>query len=318
MADRTKKYQVLISTSVIGILLSSSVLNGMLSTLTDNPFKDSISLIRIASATSGEEGGGGDQGGDGDGGGTDEGDQGGGDQDNTQDQNDDQGEDSDTQDDNEAPDEDNTETDTALEVPLQGTDGIGTPSLTPEVTDTPESTTTPTPVPTPTLRGLVQQEFDCFNGIDEDGDGRTDRDDGECGSPCPPGSPPTCIVFTGPPQSPSPSPSPSTTVPYCGGETLPPGCDGKRTPTMTPSPSPEATPGPAPTSRLDPYAECILFPFSLKCQNGVPTDTNLPALTPPDPTTCNLDKNYPGCPGADIFKFNQESIACESAATPKS
>ena len=163
----------------------------------------------------------------------------------------------------------------------------------------------------------MQQEFDCFNGIDEDGDGRTDRDDGECGSPCPPGSPPTCIVFTGPPQSqsPSPSPSPSTTVPYCGGETLPPGCDGKRTPTMTPSPSPEATPGPAATSRLDPYAECILFPFSLKCQNGVPTDTNLPALTPPDPTTCNLDKNYPGCPGADIFKFNQESIACESAAT---
>jgi hypothetical protein len=93
-------------------------------------------------------------------------------------------------------------------------------------------------------------------------------------------------------------------------------------PITSPSPSPSleaiqglaATPGPSATSRLDPYAECILFPFSLKCQNGVPTNTNLPPLTPPDPTTCNLDKNYPGCLGADIFKFNQESIACESAA----
>ena len=163
----------------------------------------------------------------------------------------------------------------------------------------------PTPTPVQPLRGLQPFEI-CNNGVDDDGDGGTDNGDHDC-SPgaqgaCPPGSPPTCIVFTG------------TTVPYCGGETLPPGCDGKRTPTITPLPSPEATPGPAATSRLDPYAECILFPFSLKCQNGVPTDTNLPPLTPPDPTTCNLDKNYPGCPGADIFKFNQESIACESAA----
>lgn len=75
-----------------------------------------------------------------------------------------------------------------------------------------------------------------------------------------------------------------------------------------------AQPSPIYKSGLDIYASCIVFPFSMDCQNGIPVDKNIPPLTPPDPATCNLDRNYPGCPGADIFKFNQESIACESAA----
>ena len=100
-----------------------------------------------------------------------------------------------------------------------------TPTLTPSPTPTPTNiqglfglitpfpTPTPTPTPTPaqTLLGLQPFEI-CNNGVDDDGDGGTDNGDHDC-SPgaqgaCPPGSPPTCIVFTGP--SPSPSPSPST------------------------------------------------------------------------------------------------------------
>jgi hypothetical protein len=78
LVNTARKYRVSITISVIGILLSSLVLNGILSTSAENPFEDNILLIRPVSATpeggGGEDQGGDEEGGDGDGGGDTDGD----------------------------------------------------------------------------------------------------------------------------------------------------------------------------------------------------------------------------------------------------
>jgi hypothetical protein len=217
---------------------------------------------------------------------------------------------------------------------LQPDSDTGETGTTDEETETAEETE---PEPTPPLLGGARTAFKPL---------------GEEADPIPP-PPPKCPDGTIPrpfvgcqKASPTPTPTPSPTpidinVLFCQQFPDSPGCEGTSPgPTGPPAPlqtrpsgflgdavcnvdptypgcEPTTLGGPFPTvpegTRLDPYAECIFNPNLLQCERDGPADPNLPPLTPPDAITCNLDKNYPGCAGADILKFNQQSIACESA-----
>jgi hypothetical protein len=92
-----------------------------------------------------------------------------------------------------------------------------------------------------------------------------------------------------------PTPSPIPLEQFCSQVPSPPPtfCFGvPKLPAPTPTPAltaPTPTSAPAPTSGrfTNPYYECMVFPFSMRCQNGIPI--NPPATPPPPVTPGSLD-----------------------------
>jgi hypothetical protein len=280
--------QVLLTTFSLSVFFSL-VLAGTLGATTERISSEGYELLPSATATSG----GGDEGGGDQGGGDEGGDEGGGDQGGDEGGGDQNG-DEEGGGDGSADFQPDSDTDEETEDTDDETEPEPTPQLdvTPEPSPSPQglvapTTPTPAPTPTPTPQGLAATQVECEEAVQQSSAASSlaaspatgfEVEGGDYASQCVP-----ALQFgnTGNFQNAPPAVGPFPTVP-------------------------EGT-------RLDPYAECIFNPNLLQCERDGPADPNLPPLPTPSTELCNgIDPNYPGCPGADILKFDRlTSDACD-------